>query len=90
MASQLTVLKDVEGADNLSALEPGDEFRFVVTGTVSANDGGDVTIDVSGVEAVEGEDVEDGEYEEDGGEMPMHKGGKTPIAIIAIGGGPKK
>lgn len=92
MTSQLTVSGDTDGADNVADLQPGDEFRYIVSGTVKSNDGGGVTVDVSGVEECpqDGEEYEE-EGEEEGGEMGMGpKSGKTPIAIIAIGGGPKK
>lgn len=95
MTSQLTVLGDTEGADSLSDLQPGDEFRFVVSGTVKSNDGSGVVVDVSGVESTEDDDMMEDESEMESEDMgPPGKGmmgqGKTPIAIIAIGGGPKK
>jgi len=96
MTSQLTVLGDTDGADSLSDLQPGDEFRYVVTGTVKSNDGSGVMVDVSGVESPDGEDMMEDESDDTESEDmgPPGKGmmgkGKTPIAIIAIGGGPKK
>ena len=64
MTSQLTVLGDTDGADSLSDLQSGDEFRYVVTGTVKSNDGSGVMVDVSGVESPDGEDMMEDESDD--------------------------
>lgn len=95
MTSQLTVLGDTDGAESISDLQPGDECKLVVSGTVKSNDGSSVVVDVSGVESTGEEDMMEDSDEMESEDMgPPANGmmghGKTPIAIIAIGGGPKK